>query len=202
MRPRTGPQALPSRAVDSAAVISRGDRCVFVHQRKCAGMAIMASFGITPDDPDFHFANDGLLSPEWTSQAELISRCFTFAVVRNPWDRFVSGWRYCRSTRKRTIVDVLKHLPADGHDYRHVTRSQCSTLYRPDGALAVDHVIRYEALEEGFAEVCDIIGRPHTALLRINVGRRPDYRDVFDSEARRLFDARFAEDIERLGYSY
>jgi hypothetical protein len=66
----------------------------------------------------------------------------------------------------------------------------------------VDRVIRYEALEEGFAEVCAAIGRPHTELLRINVGRRPDYRDVFDAEARRLFDARFAEDIERLGYRY
>ncbi|MGZ4758071.1 MAG: hypothetical protein ACXV95_03315, partial [Acidimicrobiales bacterium] len=77
-------------------MISRAHRCIFVHQRKCAGMSVIETFGVTPDEPDFHFANDGVLAPEWTSEAELVEGCFTFAVVRNPWDRFVSGWMYCR----------------------------------------------------------------------------------------------------------
>ncbi len=165
-------------------------------------MAVIETFGITPDDPDFHFANDGVLDPEWTAQADLVERCFTFAVVRNPWDRFVSGWRYCRSTRKRSLVEVLLDPPPRGHDFRHVTRGQCATIFRPDGVLAVDHLIRYEQLDEGFAEVCELLGRRRVELPRVNVGDRPPYRDVFDREARRLFERRFAEDIELLGYSF
>ncbi|MGZ4703343.1 MAG: sulfotransferase family 2 domain-containing protein [Acidimicrobiales bacterium] len=183
-------------------MISRAHRCIFVHQRKCAGMSVIETFGVTPDEPDFHFANDGVLAPEWTSEAELVEGCFTFAVVRNPWDRFVSGWMYCRSTRKRSLVDVLRDPPPRGHDFRHVTRGQCATIYRPDGVLAVDHLIRHEELDRRFAEVCEIIGRPRVELPRINLGDRPHYRQVFDDDALRMFERRYAEDIDRLGYSY
>jgi len=183
-------------------VISRDLDCIFVHQRKCAGMAVIAAFGIDKRDPDFHFANDGVLAPEWNDHPELVERCFTFAVVRNPWDRFVSGWGYCRSTRDRPIVDVLRRPPLEGHDYRHVTRGQSETLYRPDGTLAVDRLIRFENLTHEFAEVCETIGLTGAVLRPVNVGRRPPYREVFDDEARRLFEQRFADDIERLGYSF
>ena len=165
-------------------------------------MAVIGTFGLTPDDPDFHFANDGVLSPEWSSHADLIARSFTFAVVRNPWDRFVSGWMYCRSTRRRTLVDVLRSPPRQGHDHRHVTRSQSETIYHSDGTLAVDRVLRYEDLDRGFAEVCALLGRPRTDLPRVNVGDRPDYREVFDARARRLFARRYRLDIERLGYEF
>jgi hypothetical protein len=165
-------------------------------------MAVIASFGLTPDDPDFHFANDGVLAPEWTEQAELIAGSFTFAVVRNPWDRFVSGWQYCRSTRDRSVADVLRRPPKSGHDFRHLTRPQCATLYGPDGRLAVDHVIRFEDLDRGFAEVAERVGLSQRTVERVNEGRRPDYREVFDAKARKLFERRFGGDIDRLGYSF
>ena len=165
-------------------------------------MAVIAAFGIADTDPDFHFANDGVLSPEWDEQADLVRELFTFAVVRNPWDRFVSAWQYCRSTRQRSLTDVLRRPPKEGHDYRHVTRSQCATLYRPDGSLAVDHLIRYERLQEGFAEVCDILGMARVELAPVNLGNRPQYREVFDGRARRLFERRYRDDIERLGYRF
>jgi chondroitin 4-sulfotransferase 11 len=183
-------------------VISRRHRCIFVHQRKCAGMAVIGAFGITAADPDFHFGNDGLLSPEWTDQAELVARCFSFAIVRNPWDRFVSGWMYCASTRKRSLIDVLRSPPPRGHDYRHVTRSQCATIFRPDGSLAVDHLIRFEDRDRGFAQVCEIVGLTPVDLPRINVGDRPSYRDEFDAKARRLFERRYRDDVDRLGYQF
>jgi hypothetical protein len=165
-------------------------------------MAIIAAFGIPDTDPDFHFANDGVMAPEWDEQSELVGQMFTFAVVRNPWDRFVSAWRYCRSTRQRSLADVLRRPPAKGHDYRHVTRSQCATLYRDDGTLAVDHLIRYERLQEGFSEVCDILGMARVDLAPVNVGDRPPYEEVFDARTRRLFARRFADDVERLGYQF
>ena len=165
-------------------------------------MAVIAAFGIPDTDPDFHFANDGVLAPEWEEQADLVRELFTFAVVRNPWDRFVSGWQYCRSTRQRSLAAVLRRPPMTGHDYRHVTRSQCATLYRPDGTLAVDHLIRYERLQEGFDEVCDILAMPRVALAPHNVGDRPPYQEVFDARTRRLFARRYRDDIERLGYEF
>jgi len=189
-------------------MISHAHRCIFVHQRKCAGSSIITSFGFDLDSPNWHFANDGVLSPEWTAHGELIQSYFKFAVVRNPWDRFISGWKYCQSTCCRSLIDVLRRPPAEGHDYRHLTRPQYVTLQGPDGKLAVDYLIRYEALEEGFREVCRRIGKPDDRLPRLNVGkrlffaRRPAYQKIFDARARELFEALFAEDIRRFGYQF
>jgi len=190
-------------------MISYRHRCVFVHQRKCAGISIMRAFGLcSPSDStpelDWYFMNDGLLHGEVPPPD-----FFKFAVVRNPYDRFVSGWQYVESLRQRPLRDVLLHLPEPSYfpdwrsdPYTHVSRLQRDTLYR-DGHLIVDHLIRFEQLQEGFDHVCDVVGLPHQTLPHLNAsaGRRP-YREYFTDEAdRQLFLQHFRPDFEAFGYS-
>jgi hypothetical protein len=183
-------------------LISHRHRCIFVHQRKCAGTSIIAAFAIRPGSLDWHFANDGTLSPQWTADGDLIRRYFKFAVVRNPWDRFVSGWKYLESTRHRTLHDVLSNLPQEGHDYRHLTRPQYVTLFNPNETLAVDKILRFETLEKEFRELSK---RFHIkpVLPHLNVTLRlPSYRDVFNDQTRLLFEELFKEDIRRFDYHF
>lgn len=91
-------------------MISHADRCIFVHQRKSAGTSVKAMFGDLPEADRGRF-NAGVLGPEWDPDAPVVRDYFKFTVIRNPWDRFVSGWRYCRSTRGRSLIDVLENLP-------------------------------------------------------------------------------------------
>lgn len=174
-------------------------RCVFVHQRKCAGSSIMRAFDVMFGTPEWDFMKDGLLSEEST---EAPSGYFRFAVVRNPWDRFVSGWKYCSSTCDRTLGEVLADLPQQGHDYRHVTRPQHATLFDERGAAAVDYLIRFERLQEGFDAVCDLIGKPRCRLPHRNRGTRGHYREYFDAASRHSFLRHFKRDVELFGYEY
>src|ERR1700741_2396049 len=146
--------------LSSRAMISHDYKCIFIHQRKCAGCSIIDTFGFEVADPEWHFMNDGVLSPEYESAPDF----FKFAVVRNPWDRFVSGWKYLDATRKRPLLDVLLNPPEDGHDYRHVTRPQHVTLVDSAGKIVPDELIRFEALQEGFDQVCDRIGKSRVRL--------------------------------------
>ncbi|HYJ86606.1 MAG TPA: sulfotransferase family 2 domain-containing protein [Pyrinomonadaceae bacterium] len=180
-------------------MISHTNECIFIHQRKCAGCSIINAFDFTTADPEWHFMNDGLLSPEYLSAP---AGYFRFSIVRNPWDRFISGWKYCASTRERSLHDVLANLPREGHDYRHVTRPQHEILYDENGNLIVDYLMRFESLQQDFDKVCDIIGKPRLVLGHHNRGVRTHYSDYFDEDSRRIFLRHFARDVELFGYEY
>jgi len=162
-------------------------------------MAIIQTFGLRPGNPDYHFMNDGVLSPHYARRP---ADYFVFSVVRNPSDRFVSGWKYCASTRSRTLRDVLRDPPQEGHDYRHLTRPQVDILFDAQGRCVTDFVMRYESLQRDFDTVCDRLAKPRACLPRINVGEHLPYRSYFDDECRALFEQRFACDIAAFGYRY
>ena len=180
-------------------MICHAYNCIFVHQRKCAGISIIRAFGLDPSIPDWHFMNDGALSAEYTLAPP---GYFRFSVVRNPWDRFVSGWKYLPSTRERTLHDVLADLPREGADYRHLTRPQHAILYDEHERLIVDYVMRFETLQRDFDRVCDIIGKPRRTLEHCNRGDRAHYAGYFDEKSRRAFLRHFGKDFELFGYSY
>ena len=180
-------------------MISRQHECIFIHQRKCAGMAVIETFGLLPDNPDYHFMNDGVLSPDYARRP---AGYFVFSVVRNPWDRFVSGWKYCASTRSRTLRDVLLDPPREGHDYRHLTRPQVDILFDAQGRCVADFLMRYESLQTDFDTVCDRLAKSRVALPRTNVGEHLAYQSYFDDECRALFEQRFARDIAAFDYRY
>lgn len=186
-------------------MISHTYKCIFIHQRKCAGTSIIRSFGLTPKNPEWHTFNNGTKSdaPEsWSVAEEKYSEYMVFSVVRNPWDRFVSGWKYCPSTRDREIIDVLRNLPEEGHDYRHLTRLQSEILYRSSGASAFHVLLRFEALQQDWNRLCLKIGKPITILPHLNATRHTHYREYFNWEAKRLFENHFGEDIEKFGYVF
>ena len=174
-------------------------KCVFIHQRKCAGISIIRAFDIIPDWPEWHFMNDGVLSPEYKSIPE---EYFRFSVIRNPWDRFISGWKYCKSTRYRSLHDVLTDLPREGHDYRHLTRPQHKILFDENGRLIVDYLIRFESLQQDFNQVCDIIGKPRIKLAHYNRITRAHYSVYFDKESRQIFMRHFGKDVHLFNYHF
>jgi len=119
---------------NNASQVSNHDlhrhRCIFIHQRKTAGCSIITSFGITQDQPDWHLFNNGTLGNEVEAPPQDRAGLRVFTVIRNPWDRFVSGWKYLAATRDRPLMDVLKDLPAEhtGHDYRQPDPPQLDIL--------------------------------------------------------------------------
>jgi hypothetical protein len=176
---------------------------LYIHQRKTAGMSVGTALGLTPKKKAWHVGNDGVLDPDF---AELVApgRLFVFACVRNPFDRVVSSWRYCRTTRDRDLEDVLADPPREGHDFRHFTRSQSATLVDPvTGELVTDLLMRFETLQPDFDIACDRIGVKRRALPHVNAtARGRDYREYYTPTARRLVEELFAEDLERFGYSF
>lgn len=192
-------------------MINHEHKCIFIHVTKNAGTSIILAFGRKWRDEshDTAFLNDGVLSEQskkrWESAMLQYKDYFVFAVIRNPWDRFISGWKYCASTKDKDLDTVLSHLPTfeeNAHDNRHITVPQRQRLY--DGNILIpDFLIRFENLQADFNLVCDKIGKPRVKLAKENSTEHDHYRTYFNTPERRAkFESLFGIDIETFGYTF
>ena len=182
-------------------MISHEYKCIFIHQRKCAGTSIIRSFGLTPEDTDWHLFNDGTLSEEWAMKDKIAKGYLIFTVVRNPWDRFVSGWKYLPKYKKLTLDETIRNLPVEGHDYRHLTRPQLDTLIDKSNRFVPNVVIRYEHLHEGFQALCARLGKPFN-LAKMNETVHSGIEEYETREQIEFIRKHFQKDIDYFGYSF
>lgn len=151
---------------------------------------------------------------------------FKFTVVRNPYDKLVSGfywfnhihpkdtwWRRVRVMAKKAIgrADPLDcaHGETDIERFRSWLRAGGGIAdqgaFVIDGECCVDFFIRFERLQEDVQEVCNRLGIETTnaPLPRMKVGIRSKNHktsDYYDAASIRLVEQRYAFEIERFGY--
>ena len=154
---------------------------------------------------------------------------YTFAFVRNPWDRLLSCYRdkiqgevedftlFSRSGVARCLarfdafsakmkfeefVYAVSSIPdADADEH---FRSQHTFLTNDRGEIAVDFVGRYETLEADFRYVAERIGLPEGINLpRLQANPRVvRYRDYYTATTRDIVATRFAQDIALFSYQF
>jgi hypothetical protein len=206
-------------------MLSRDYRTIFVHIPKTGGQSVETVFlkvhGLTWEergplllrantDPSkgpprlaHLFANEyvacGHVSPEE------FDAFFKFAVVRNPWARAVSAYKYMVSSNgvpfgvfvRRTIMRGGRQLAV--RQIEPQTRYVCGA----DGALLVDRLIRFENLTAEFAEVSRQIFGREEPLPTVNVSSdRRDYRSFYDDATADIVANVYARDIAMFGYAF
>ena len=89
-------------------MISDYYKLIFVHSRKCAGSSIVSVF----PDAQKKF-DDGLMSSGFRVKRQEIYRNYVvFTVCRHPFDRLLSSWRYCHSTKNLSLYEALRNPPS------------------------------------------------------------------------------------------
>lgn len=200
-------------------MINVSDRyqCIFIHIPKCAGTSLKRVLDLP-----------GRGHPQWHWFAEKIPHKWNtylkFAIVRNPWDRFVSAYVYATMKESfwhnervglhpdypllagKTFEECCHIARKQRHVLRHESwypqhlwlAQQTGGKYR----LMVDLVFRYEKLDEEMAALSARLGLGKTELPRINVSQHKCYRDYYNDETRAIVADLYAADIALLNYDF
>jgi len=190
--------------VESAESIPAGRRLrrpLHVHIPKTAGTSIRRALGLT-DPPHLTAAElrahvgDG----EWNAG-------FSFAIVRNPFDRLLSIYSAGRThNRARTRARfqslefcewVQSELTDEDHPRLTARRCYHEWLNEP-----LDHVWRFEDMGEAWASIQEEAGVTLGELPVIHKTKHGHYREVFDEGTRKLVEAHYARDLDLYGYEF
>lgn len=198
-------------------------KTIFVHVPKNAGSSIVKALrqnsGYKPTgyesvdhDHEMHWMGGECRRVTRAVGEDVWNQYFTFAFVRNPWDRLVSGWQMTRQRGKHELsfAEFVTDLPslARSQEPKALGRavsthwhamSQAEHLV-VDGVVDVDFVGRIETLHEDWAANSARIGCD-APIPRVNTSDRGDYRGYYEDDLLAIVDDRFRWEIE-LGYRF
>ena len=177
--PAYGPKMRPGPAILARRrILHHSQNFVFVHVPKTGGTSIREALGMSTS---YHFTACEI----WHMFPDLWNK-FSFAFVRNPWDRLVS---YMCSLPVKVPLDQLELRP------------QVDFVFDEDGRPVVDFVGRFENLAEDFATICHLLDIT-TALPHVNRSEHRNFREYYDDATRQFVADTYKEDIGRFGYTF
>jgi hypothetical protein len=193
-RPRPAIQPVPTRVPFS-----------FVHINKCGGSSVEIALGLSKRHATAEAMRREIGADAWASR-------FSFALVRNPFDRVVSLYYYRvrrdyhgLGDRHLNLNEWISALWQENTprytDPQFLSQPCCRWLTDAAGGELVDVVIRLEDIDRRWPEITDRLG-VDCPLPALNANRRPAYRDVLAPASRAIIERAFAEDLSRFDYDY
>ena len=178
---------------------------IFVHINKTGGSSIEKALKL-PFQHRTALEILGLIGEKrWNSR-------FSFAFVRNPWDKVASHYHY----RVKTNQTLLKDRPIPFKEWVQLTYGEQALPYydnpkmfmpqvdwvaNAEGRILVNYIGRFENLHADFRHVCDQIGW-QAELPHLKQSERSSYQRYYDDETASVVGKWFKKDIAAFGYRF
>jgi len=180
---------------------------IFIHTPKTGGTSITEFFsGVGRKDPlplEHHITYEQCLKekPE-------IKDYFSFAFVRNPWNRVVSSYHDTtileRTTEKTLsfkefVKQTLPHHLSKKPEHNTIHYFPCYYFLGDD----INFIGRTETIIEDFTKIQKILSLegnlPHA---RNSSRKEKEYRNFYDVETKQIVEELYIKDIEEFGYEF
>lgn len=221
--------------------IFRDKKIIFFHITKAAGSSIEKALGLDMTCVNETYNKEYLVHYFWCGgvkleevqhytynhylrkgliKADMAKDYFKFAIVRNPYDRCVSEWKYQTKmfkekgwfSYKRTVLplnsfeEYVKHLffmyKKGVLNNRAHDRQQYLYIFDDKGKFLLDFIGRFENLADDWIIIKDKTGLK-TDLPFENMGlERDDYRKYYNDKTRAMVEKMYAKDLALLGYCF
>ena len=206
-------------------MINRKHNCLHIHIPRSAGLSINKSLFSTD-------ISEKLTAVQYRNLfGDIFDDVFKFGFVRNPWDRLVSIYCYCKNSKLDVCGTLLQHCVSKyggnsffefislveyvvthdsfytsglPHDWKLFLQPQYYWLYEGDDLLA-DFVGRYERLHADYNKVCDFIGTQgkRNRLSRVGFTKnRFQYRGYYNTASVDIVKKIYSVDCEAFNYTF
>ena len=181
------------------------DDFIFIHINKSGGTSIERALNLAFEHRTALEKIEQIGRRRW-------DRRFTFAVVRNPWDRVVSQFHFRISENQTDLATnplefkewVRRAYGEQDPAYLAPPKMfipQLDWITDADGTVLVDFVGRFENLKRDFEEVCRRLGK-QVELPHLKATKRRPYQEYYDEETVEFIRAWYQKDIDCFGYRF
>ena len=210
-------------------VISKKNKFIFFHLPKNAGSAVANllvrnesfyyskiifskflrnfsnkdNFFFDNNQKKLHFfrSHESIRYIEKLISGKIFNDYYKFAIVRNPYSRFVSRYNYTKLVFKDNELkfpDFLKnHLKSN-----LLTDRQYQFLLNSNNEIGVNKVIKFENLEKDLEQISNEINIDPKKLKKINVSTYDDYRNYYNNETKEIVKNFSFEDLNYFDYNF
>jgi hypothetical protein len=206
----------------SHSMISNRFNTIFVHIPKTAGQSVETIFleqhklrwderaplllKYNPDPsrgPErlAHLLAREYLEYDYVSNYEF-ARFFTFAIVRNPYDRTISDYRYFHRVPRVSFKEFIESLPYGNYfDLARHAEKQVEFVRNREGKIILDRIVKFERLFEELEPILKTIFGIDVRLPHINKSQGPNMpSSTLSDECKRLIYRRYEEDFDVFKY--
>lgn len=185
----------------------KGKSFVFIHINKTGGTSIGKAIGLPSKR---HLTAKEIINiignHEWR-------KAYKFTVIRNPWGKVVSHYRYRIKTDQTSMGE--RTLPFNEwvkrtygrkkdpfyYDITKMFQPQVDWLKDFEGKIRMDKIINFKKLEIEYKEVAKILNLKKE-LPHLNKTKKNNYKYFYDKETKDIVAQWFKEDIERFGFKF
>ncbi len=153
---------------------------------------------------------------------EQFNKYFSFAFVRNPWDKMVSNYFYDKKggihgngknptfqTGKLSFLEWVKRIESIKPSKRRTYTHQVDWLKNNSGDICVDYIGRFENFESDWVKICKKVGMdvklPHHNKTTRDLNYRIYYKlpnNKWDHDAIDKVKELHKKDIDEFGYRF
>ena len=177
-------------------------RFIFAHVPKTGGNSIKQALNLTGHQHD----------PVSWEQSKYPDY-FTFAFVRNPWDRYNSAFWYLRAGGLGPVNgqdqifkrNHIKDLTFKQFTQKWKDKQPPIIHFKPQTYFVdkeIDYIGRVETMQKDFDNICKIIEIPTQIVQHKNTTKHKHYTEYYDDETKQIVAKKYAKDIEYFGYKF
>ena len=146
-------------------------------------------------------SHESVKSIEEKISPQIFNAYFKFAIVRNPYSRFVSRYNYTK------LISNINHLKFSEFvkqyiEFDMIADKQYQFLLNKNGKIGVDKVFKLENINKDINEITSRININPNKFYRINTSTYDDYKQYYDADTKKIVENFCKEDLDFFNYHF